>query len=122
MKRPHLLSMNTVWIVSANRVERALMVAELDEEGFDARGFEALSDLYAAMSEEPSPTLLVVDPHELGLDDSRWEAIRSLAPRTRTLIILRTGAALLPADGTLRRPFSIGELIGRIKTEVANGA
>ncbi len=107
--------MDVVWVVSGQTVERALIVAQLAEEGSQARGFESLADLFAALTQETPPRVLVIDPLQLQLDEANWERIGSLALSTRTLLILSAGVTPHPADSTLRRPFSIHELVGKIR-------
>ncbi len=112
--------MYAVWVVSANDVERVLIVAQLAEE-FQARGFESPADLFAGLLQETPPRVLVVDPRQLELDGAKWEAIRSLAPSARTLLILGAGVTPLTADVLLHRPFSIHELVGKIERLASSG-
>jgi DNA-binding response OmpR family regulator len=108
--------MTTVWVVSANTNERALMVAQLAEEGFDARGLETLSNLFAALAQEPAPHVLVIDAGTTGLDAAKWDAVKQLASASNTLTLEPAGALRPSADAVLRRPFSIGELVGKIES------
>ncbi len=108
--------MSEVWVVSENFAERALIVAELTEEGFHARGLESLPDLFSAIATGTAPRVLVLDAQASVLDSVKWEAIRSLMPATHTLLIVGAGIEPLPATAVMRRPFSIGELVGKIES------
>ncbi len=110
-----------IWVVSENTNERALIVAQLEEEGFEARGFESLADLFAALAVE-TPRLLVIDTMDLGLDTGKWEAVRMLTRSVRTILITPAGTSALPADLVLPRPFSIGELVGKIDLIIFGGS
>jgi DNA-binding response OmpR family regulator len=105
----------SVWVASASLTERALMVAALAEEGFEARGFESPADLTAVLAQGQSPEVLVLDAGGFDLKRDEWDTIKLLAPEARTILITGAMGDLMPADHTLRRPLSIGELAGRIK-------
>jgi DNA-binding response OmpR family regulator len=104
-----------VWVVTANPIDRALIVAQLSEEGFQAQGLESISDLFAH-NPVTLPAALILDMGDSGLDADKWGAIRSLAPSARTILLKRAGGTAFSADLVLERPFSIGELVGKIGT------
>jgi DNA-binding response OmpR family regulator len=104
-----------VWVLSTNPTERALIVAELAEEGFAARGFESVTDLMADLAVGQTPDVLILDAGEVKLAPDTWKAISSRAPAARTIVITGLLGSSLPADRVVRRPFSIGELADKIK-------
>ncbi len=109
--------MPTIWFVSANLNERALSVAQLAEEGFEARGFESLAELFAALAAE-TPDVLIVEALDTDLEASKWATVRILAPSTRTLLLTRAAGPSFPAEAVLLHPFSIGELVGKIRASI----
>ncbi len=104
-----------VWVLSTNPTERALIVAELAEEGFAARGFESVSDLMAGLAVGQTPGVLIIDTGEVEVAPDMWNAIRARAPAARTIVITGLLGGALLADQVVRRPFSIGELANKIK-------
>jgi hypothetical protein len=105
----------TIWVASGNTTERALMVAALVGEGFEARGFETPADLVATLSSGLAPRVLVLDPGRLDFKREAWEAVKGLAPDALTVLILGANSEPLDADHILRRPLSIGDLANKIK-------
>ncbi len=107
-----------VWVLSTNPTERALIVAELAEEGFAARGFESVSDLMTGLAVGQTPDALILDAGEVELAPDTWKAIRARAPAARTIVITGLLGGSPPADQVVRRPFSIGELANKIKAKM----
>ncbi len=103
-----------VWVISTNTTERALIVALLTEEGFEARGFDSVSELMMSLAEGQSPQVLVLDAGEINLADDEWNRVKMLAPAAQTILITGLLPSPLAADQVLRRPFSIGELVSKI--------
>lgn len=90
-----------VWVAAPAWNERALIVAQLDAEGYEARGFESLSELRAALALEPAPDLIILDQSPLERTLGKEQAIRQMAPEAQFLFV--------------RRPVSVGEITERVR-------
>ena len=105
----------TIWLASGSPTERALMVAALEEEGFDACGFETLAELKNDLMRGDSPDLLVLDSGALEISGGSWDDLKRIAPTTRSVLIVGSTSEALPADHILRRPISIGDFLNYMK-------
>jgi len=103
-----------IWIVNADHWPRASRRAELIERGYDAIGFETLTEALATLllPRARRPALLVLDLHGQVVTD----ASRALLLRERIPVLAVVDAAApddappgLPA-GTLHRPLTIGAI------------
>jgi DNA-binding response OmpR family regulator len=102
--------LQTIWIINSDHWPRALLRGELIEHGFDAVGFETLSDAFDALVTR-APDVIVVDVHG--------------QPTPQTVNLLRIGVPVIVIAGAtemqdlpdvdwaavLRRPISIGEIV-----------
>jgi DNA-binding response OmpR family regulator len=100
----------TIWIINSDHRARALLRGELMEHGFDAVGFETVSDASNALVTRP-PDVIVVDVHG--------------QPIPQTVNLLRIGVPVIVIVGAteiqdlpdvdwaavLRRPIAIGEIV-----------
>jgi len=105
-----------VWIVSAEHWPRALLRAELIERGFDAVGFENLSDAIGELVLPWSrpPALAVIDFHEQSVEEKLLERLR--AAKIPIMAIVDSTRSIDEAirrfgwTAWLRRPVSVGAI------------
>jgi two-component system KDP operon response regulator KdpE len=114
------MSLN-VLVVEDDREIRAMMQASLSVEGFEVQTAVSLSEARALLQHKP-PDLIVLD---LGLPDGDGaDLVRELRKQHRTPVIVVSARhqeaqkiALLDAgaDDYLTKPFSVGELLARMR-------
>ena len=108
------MSQASVFVVTPNLNARALVVAELSEDGFDALGIESFAELFAELAGGAKPRVVVLDV-ALGLNDDKLQAMKTLAPRAEIIVISGVGGPAVTANQVLRRPFTIRDLMSKIK-------
>jgi DNA-binding response OmpR family regulator len=118
----------SIWIISFEPWPRAMLRAELIERGYDATGYltvdQALVELMRNPTEKPQAIIL-----DLGGQAITHALLSALAREGIATVIL--GGAVELGDplirkftwaGVLRRPFTIGEVVDRIKKLVPSSA
>lgn len=115
MKDKHL-----IWIIDRQHWPRALLRAELIERGFDAEGFEEITDALKVLSKESAlrPRVIVVELREQG---RKQEYLDNLMQTRIPLIILcdetELSEQILKTHGrvsVMKRPLTIGEIADKI--------
>ncbi len=103
--------MKTVLIVGRDWKFRALLRAQLREEGYDARAFETLQD---AERETAEAAVLVFDTTDA---DTIWQAaLQALAPTLPVVVVASATEELnLTPARILRRPLRLADIISLIR-------
>ncbi len=109
-----------VWIISAEQWPRAMLRAELIEQGYDAIGVLSLADALTKLGYRPaeSPEVVILDLNDAKISRSQLFMLAQQAIPTLVL----GGAAELndPAlkefswASTLRRPFSVADIVAAV--------
>jgi FixJ family two-component response regulator len=112
------LAMKTVLVVGRDWRFRALLRAQLREEGFYALGFETLAD---AQAEIGGSVVLIFDTTEAR--PAEWQpALQQLAARLPVVVVAGTGEeAAVAGAKVLRRPLSLAD-IARVVRELTTAA
>jgi len=104
--------MKTVFVVGRDWKFRALLRAELREEGYDARGFETLEE--AATQLDARPAALVFDTAESAAADAK--ELAQLATRLRVLVIAAADEPLPATEArVLRRPVPLAAIVAVVR-------
>jgi DNA-binding response OmpR family regulator len=98
----------TVLVVGRDWKFRALLRAQLREEGYDALGFEALQD---AESEAAVAAALLFDTTDARPDE--WHPVlQRLSGQLPVVVVANaTEAAEIPGARVLRRPLSVADVV-----------
>jgi DNA-binding NtrC family response regulator len=115
MKNNHL-----IWIIDRQHWPRALLRAELIERGFDAEGFEEITDAFNALRKRGAVT-----PHVIVLElleqDIKQDDLNNLTQTCIPLIILggetELNEQILKTHdriAVMKRPLTIGEVADRV--------
>jgi len=113
--------MLVILIAGKDWTSRALLRAQLIEEGFDAEGYESIDDTVKRLwSSNVVPSLLIVDLFE---SDNPAQDISTLSRWAKTVpiwILAGHGPAAQELEGrgferVLYRPLDMGKLVGDIK-------
>lgn len=110
-----------VWVVNRDHWPRALIVAELGERGFEARGYEdlgdAMVDLYRLFRD--TPAALVLDSRD---QPSDVPTLRALLAAGVPVLLVRSALEStepqieeLPWAMVLRRPVSVGKICDSVE-------
>jgi DNA-binding response OmpR family regulator len=104
--------MKTVLVVGRDWKFRALLRAQLREEGYDALGFETLRE---AESEAAGAAALVFDTTDAQPAD--WQpALQRLAAQLPVVVVAgATEEANVPGAKVLRRPLSVADILGAVR-------
>jgi DNA-binding response OmpR family regulator len=114
-----------VLIVSGAQWPRALLRAQLLEEGYDAVGARTLASALGVRTEEPARgpvRLIVLDQAVLETEPAdRLDRLRARHPGAQVLLLARSTVAPPPGDwdGVLRRPLEIAELVAAVRRLVS---
>lgn len=107
--------MKTVLVVGRDWKFRALLRAQLREEGFDALGFETLADATAALTSfAPPPAALIFDTAEVPRTELE-QLVGLKAPCPVVVVAAADESITAPQVRVLRRPVAIGTLINELK-------
>ena len=112
-----------VWVISNEHWLRALLRAELIEQGYDATGYPTTDEAVAELSRQPlqKPRVLILDL--TGQEITRHQFSHLAAGGTRTVLL---GGAVDLADPVLgdfrwaavmKRPFTIREIVAVVARE-----
>ena len=106
------MAVKTVLVVGRNWKLRALLRAQLREEGFEALGFETLAD---AESEAADAAALLLDT--TGDQPSGWQQVlRRLAAQLPAMVIAGASEEVdLPGGKVLRRPLSVADIVRAVR-------
>jgi len=117
--------MSKILLVEDDLDIRDTVLYALQSSGFEASGFESASPFFRALEKEPAPTLIILDimlPGDDGLSilkklrqDSRYQALPIIMLTAKSSEIDKVKGLDLGADDYLTKPFSVMELIARIK-------
>jgi len=118
--------MAKIFLVEDDDSIREIVLYALQTSGFDALGFENGKDFFVALGKEPSsPNLIVLDimlPEDDGLTILKKLRQSPLHNKTPIIMLTAKGSELdkikgldLGADDYIAKPFSVMELISRIK-------
>lgn len=99
---------------------RALVRAQLLEEGYDVVAIEEIDELLTYLNKRISkPSLIVVDTSEFNLHEDSVEKLRALSETSKILLCVgaydKANVDLTGFKYLLVRPFFIGELIEKVK-------
>ncbi len=110
--------MKTLLVVGRDWKFRALLRAQLREEGYDALGFETLQD---AESEAIGAAALIFDTSEASPTD--WQPVLQRLAIQLPVVIVAGGREEVNVPGAklLRRPLSLGDII-KVVRELASAA
>ena len=110
--------MKTLLVVGRDWKFRALLRAQLREEGYHALGFETLQD---AESEATGAAALIFDTSEASPTD--WQPVlQRLAAQLPVIVVASTSQEVTVAGARLlRRPLSLGDIINVVR-ELASAA
>ncbi len=113
-------NINEVIIVGKQWRLRALARAQLIEEGYDILAFEEIDVLAASIKDRTSkPLLIILDLWGFALNKHLIESLNQLSKTQRLLLCLGAQDEFdLDLPGSIivfRRPFSIGDLIKKVK-------
>jgi len=116
---PHL------WIVEDNPDIREITLYALQSAGYQATGFENGADFFAALSKEDAPHLIILDimlPGDDGLtllkrlrQNPKWATLPVIMLTAKSGELDKVKGLDQGADDYMTKPFSIMELISRIK-------
>ncbi len=115
MKDKHL-----IWIIDRQHWPRALLRAELIERGYDAEGFEEITDALKVLSKESAvrPRVIVLELRE---QERKQEYLDKLMQTRIPLIILGDETELSERIlkthdrvSVMKRPLTIGEVADRV--------
>lgn len=103
--------MNTILVVGRDWKFRALLRAQLREEGYNALGFEPLA---GAESEAAGAAALIFDTTDA---PANWQAtLQRLAAQLPALVVASAQEEVnLPGAKLLRRPLSLGDIISVVR-------
>ena len=107
--------MPIVFVICDDWTLRALLRAELLEQGIEALGFECVADALHAAADGHWPALVVADEAAAQAGEPELPA---LARRSALLLITSAaGAAIVPPCGAamLCRPVQVGEIVARVR-------
>ena len=118
--------MHQVLIIANDRLTRAYLRAQLEEEGFDTTLTTDLLDAALRLRDDGiDPDIIVIDTQELEIEPEILDTLRELAGQTQLLII--QSATDFPVkvrwDGhieRLSRPVSIEQMVNLIKQLTKN--
>lgn len=110
--------MKTVLVVGRDWKFRALLRAQLREEGFDALGFETLADAEAALSTcAPPPAAFIFDTAEA--PPAELAQLPALSEKLPLLVVASAGESLpIPEENAVRRPVQIGLLVATLAQRI----
>jgi len=105
-------AMKTVLVVGRDWKFRALLRAQLREDGFDALGFESL-DAAAEVIARSTPDAIVFDT--TGALTAELAELPALSQKLPLLVVASAGESLpLPENQILRRPIQLGQVIAAL--------
>ena len=114
-----------VWIISSEQWPRALLRAELNERGYEATGYLTIDQALVELLRRPEqkPQVIVLDLAGQAITRARLTALGRASIPT----IVFGGAIELdnplvgefPWAGSLKRPFTIGEVVAKIEAIVS---
>lgn len=108
--------MKTVLVVGRDWKFRALLRAQLREEGFDALGFETLEAAAAELA-GATPAAMVFDTAEAPAHE--LTQLPALSEKLFVLVVASAGEPLaLPAAHILRRPVQLGQLVAALASRI----
>jgi len=107
--------MNTILVVGRDWKFRALLRAQLREEGFEARGFESLTDVFPESSGPgPAPAALIFDTVEA--PQAELDLLASLKAGCPVVVVAAVDESVAaPQARILRRPIAIAALVGELR-------
>ncbi|MGH9813206.1 MAG: hypothetical protein ACRD4T_08730 [Candidatus Acidiferrales bacterium] len=110
--------MKTILVVGREWKFRALLRAQLREEGYDALGFETLQD---AEGEVVGAAALIFDTTDSAATD--WQPVlQRLAAQLPTIVVSGTTEEVtVPGAKLLRRPLSLADIIGVVRELTSAG-
>ena len=110
--------MKTVLVVGRDWKFRALLRAQLREEGFEALGFEGLAEAAAEIaSSAPPPAALIFDTGEA--PPAELAQLPALAEKFLLLVVASAGELLtIPETHILRRPVQLHQLVAALASRV----
>ena len=111
--------MKTVLVVGRDWKFRALLRAQLREEGFEARGFESLTDVFPELSSAgTAPAALIFDTADA--PQPELDSLASLkAPCPVVVVATADESIAAPQARVLRRPVAIGALVTELRALTA---
>jgi DNA-binding NtrC family response regulator len=102
--------MKTIFVVGWEWRFRALLRAQLREQGYDAQGFETLAEAAEALVSAPAPALVVFDTTDSDAAETATY-LREWAGRLPVVLIAGTQEEVPSgAAHVLRRPATIGQI------------
>ena len=108
--------MKTVLVVGRDWKFRALLRAQLREDGFDALGFESL-DAAAEVIARSAPDAIVFDTTDA--PGAELAQLSVLSKRLRVLVVASAGESVpLPEAQVLRRPVQLGQIIAALASRI----
>ena len=117
--------MSKILLVEDDLDIRDTVLYALQSSGFDALGFESAKHFFRALENEPLPTLIILDimlPGDDGLtilkklrQNPNYQALPIIILTAKSSEIDKVKGLDLGADDYLTKPFSVMELIARIK-------
>ncbi|MGH9862096.1 MAG: hypothetical protein ACRD35_01585 [Candidatus Acidiferrales bacterium] len=113
--------MKTVLVVGRDWQFRALVRAQLREEGFEALGFDSLNDAQEETTGAAPPALVVIDTTETSPEEKQQMA--ELAERLPVLVVAAAQESLGNARlQVLRRPGAVSTVVKEAERIVASPA
>lgn len=108
--------MKTILVVGRDWKFRALLRAQLREEGFDALGFETLGEAIEELTRTaPAPAVVVFDTTDATAPEKAQLA--ELAERLPVLLVASAQEPVEPARlRLLRRPVALGAVVREVKS------
>jgi CheY-like chemotaxis protein len=108
-----------VLVIMKAQWARALLLAALLEEGYDATGASNLEEALAQPPRAPSrqPVGLIVADHHISRDDPDYQVLRQRHPEAQSLFLesALTPPSSEPPEHRLRYPAFIGDVVQAIK-------
>lgn len=107
--------MKTIFVVGQEWRFRALLRAQLREEGYRALGLSTLEEAAEALISSPAPALLVFDTAGAAPEEVQ-QKLPQLAARLAVLVVAGAQEEVpAPVQGLLRRPLPIGDIVLAVK-------
>lgn len=111
--------MKTILVVGRDWTFRALLRAQLREEGYEALGFATLAEAADALGASPPPAALVFDTADASTAEFEPQ-LAVLTARLPVLVVVGAGEELKAGSlRLLRRPLRLEEVAAAVKTLAA---
>ena len=112
---------NIILIVSKDRLTRALIAAQLKEEGFEVIGSASIMGAVSRLTELlATPALLIIESLELDMEQKAIDHLNRICPGAAYLLIHGACDQPLQLRWTgvlyeLAKPLSIGQIVDKVK-------